>query len=288
MKGIFYISFCLLFVWTGCAIFDTRDETIPAYLSITSADLQTSTGQGANTSNIVDAIVYANDIYVGTFEMPATVPILESGSTKITVAAGIKNNGMVSDRRIYPFYTFENTEVNLIPDAVTPISTSGNITFSYYASGLHFIIEDFEETGYSIAPLQDNNAALELISTPPQDVKTQTSFLAVLPPDTGRFSMISDWDLTQLPKGKNIYLEIDFKGTVPMEIGIYTLAPYVSKTFALGLNPQKEYTKVYVDLTDEIAPQIEATSFAVYFKASSGNALGADSIFIDNLKFIYP
>lgn len=288
MRGIYLISCLLLLFLNSCDILDTKEETIPSYLTITSADLQTTFSEGAPTSNIVDATVYVSDNFVGTYELPATVPILRSGATDIKVAAGIKNNGLTNDRRSYPFYTFITKEVTLIPDATTPINATGHLTFNYYSDILHFEIEDFEGIGYSIIPTGLNNAEISQISAPPQNVKTSISLQAVIPADTGRFDVITDWDLTNLPKGNSMYLEIDFKGTVPLEIGIYTLDPTVKKVFALGLVPQEQYTKVYVELTDEISRQVQTQSYQIYLSAQSKHLTVADSVFIDNLKFIYP
>ena len=83
-----------------------KEEDIPGFVVITAADLQTNFEQGANTSNIVDATVFANSVFVGTFELPATIPIMQTGPVELQIAAGIKNNGLVNDRLIYPFYDF--------------------------------------------------------------------------------------------------------------------------------------------------------------------------------------
>src|SRR5690606_7105479 len=123
-------------------------------------DLQTNALEGANTSNIVDATVYANNNFVGTFELPATVPIMQSGDVEIAIGAGIRNNGLSSDRRIYPFYELDRRTVTLIPGALTPISADTSVTFKYYSEGLNFVIEDFELTGYTLLESSRNSALL--------------------------------------------------------------------------------------------------------------------------------
>lgn len=265
-----------------------KEEDIPGFVTITSADLQTNFEQGANTSNIVDATVFANSIFVGTFELPATIPIMQTGTVELQIAAGIKNNGLTNDRLIYPFYDFYKKEVTVIPDATVPISTDSTITFKYFANGIKYVIEDFEQTGTTLIPTGINNVLPDQISSPPRNVKTGTSLQVVLPPDSGHFNVISQWNLHDLPKGNNMYLEIDFKGTVPLEVGIVTLDPAIHFIFALGLIPKQEYTKVYIDLTDEISQQISTNKFEIYLNAQSSNSFANDTIFIDNLKFVYP
>ncbi len=286
MRGIYLISLVALLY--SCDVFDTKKEEIPGFVVITAADLQTNLDQGANTSNIVDATVFANSVFIGTFELPATVPILHPGTVQLQIAAGIKNNGLTNDRQIYPFYDFFEKEVTVIPDATVPITTDSTITFQYFPTGINYVIEDFEQIGYTLVPTGINTAELDQISSPPKNVKTITSLQVVLPPDSGRFNVVSQWNLSGLPKGNNMYLEIDFKGTVPLEIGIVTLDPSIQFVFAVGLIPKQEYTKVYIDLTDEISQQISANNFEIYLDAQASNSSVSDSIFIDNLKFVYP
>lgn len=280
MKRIYFIL-CLCFL-ASCDIFD-KEEDIPSFVVITSADLQTTSEEGANTSNIVDATVFANNFFVGTFELPATVPILEEGPTEITVAAGIRNNGLSSDRRIYPFYDFYRKNVSLIPSEVISLEEDSSLTFTYFNQGLNFVIEDFESTGYDLIEAQGSNAALAQPLLP-----TSYALEALFTTDSSHFEVRSDWVLTNLPKGNPMYLEIDYKGTLDLLVGVVTVDPIVQKIFALGIKPQTEFTKVYIELTDEISRQISTNQFEIYLEANLPIGATTGSLYIDNLKFIYP
>ncbi|NEN22197.1 hypothetical protein G3O08_01600 [Cryomorpha ignava] len=275
MKRI-YLIVCIG-ILTSCNIFD-KEEDIPSFILISAADLQTNAEQGANTNNIVDVTVFADNTFVGTFELPATVPIMQSGDVEIAVGAGIKNNGLSSDRRIYPFYDLNRRSITLIPDARIPISADTSITFQYYSEGLNFEIEDFELQGSTLSPSTRNSAFINDIDV----------LHVLLTPDSNLFEVSSSWGLNNLPKGSSIYLEIDFKGTIPLEIGILTLDPFPKKVFALGLLPQEEFTKVYVDLTDEIAREVSTTNFEIYLESELPAGSSGAELYIDNLKFIYP
>ena len=274
-------------ILVGCDIFD-KDEDIPAFVLINAADVESTLEQGANTSNITDVTVYASNQFMGTFELPAVVPILQSGNVEIALGPGIKNNGLISDRRIYPFYEFFRKEIILIPDAKIAIAPDTSITFQYFDEGLNFEIEDFEGQGYDLLPSTANTAFFDKISSPPENVQTGLSLEVILTPDSNNFEVRSDWNLSSLPKGNNIYLEIDFKGNNPLEIGIITKDPTVKKVFALGLNPKEEYTKVYVDLTDEIARQTTTNFFEIYLESRLPEGSQGAKLYIDNIKFIYP
>lgn len=285
MRGVYLIFLMGLFL--SCDIFD-KEEDIPGFIYVKSADLQTKAGQGSNSSNIVDIIAYANNEYLGTFELPATIPVLTTGDIQLAIAPGIKNNGMISDRRMYPFYQFYRKNFTVIPDAVVPIDSDSNITFKYYDDGLKFYIEGFEGTGYELVGASSSTAILNQITSPPENVKDGYTLEVLLNAEHDHFEVRTDWGLTDLPKGSNMYLEIDFKGTAPLEIGIITASPVVRKIFALGLVPQKEFTKVYVDLTEKISQEIATTHFEIYFEAQLPAGSESAELYIDNIKFIYP
>ena len=280
MKRI-YLVLCLGFL-VSCDIFD-KEEDIPSFIVITSADLETTTEEGANTSNIVDATVFVDNFFVGTFELPATVPILQEGPAQISVAAGIRNNGLSSDRRVYPFYDFYRKEVSLIPCETISLEEDSSITFNYFDEGLNFVMEDFEDQGYDLLASSTSNADLNQPNLP-----TSYALEVLFTSDSSHFEARTVWDLVNLPKGSPMYLEIDYKGTVDLLVGIITVDPTVQKIFALGIKPQTEFTKVYIELTDEISRQISTNQFEIYFEADLPTGATTGSLYIDNLKFIYP
>lgn len=285
MRGVYLIF--LIGLLLSCDIFD-KEEDIPGFIYVDSADLSTKTGQGSNSSSIIDITAYANNEFLGTFELPATIPVLTIGDIELVIAPGIKNNGMVSDRRMYPFYQFYRKTFTVIPDAVVPVAPDSNITFKYYNEGLYFYIEDFEETGYELIEAAGSNAILNQITTPPENVKDGYTLEVLLDSEHDHFEVRTDWGLTNLPKGNNMYLEIDFKGTVPLEVGIIAASPVVKKIFALGLVPQEDFTKVYIDLTEKISREVSTTHFEIYFEAQLPSTSESAELYIDNIKFIYP
>ena len=72
--------------FSGCEIINPKEDT-PSYLKINSIPLNTrksaSETYGSNSNNIVDAWVFANGKLIGSFELPATIPILAEGNVEI-------------------------------------------------------------------------------------------------------------------------------------------------------------------------------------------------------------
>ena len=136
MKKITYLLIAI--VLSSCQKEDT--DGIPTYLKINNINFD----EGNTTSNITDAWVYINGRFLGVYELPAKFPILEHGNTDIKVYAGIKINGIASDRAIYPFYLADTLNKMLAINSTTEIAPSvnikGNIDGQY---------DDFDLEGYS-------------------------------------------------------------------------------------------------------------------------------------------
>ena len=66
----------------------TKGDKVPSYLIVPSVDLSTSGLQGSNTKNITDTWVYVNDEFMGSWELPARIPVLKEGSVNVRVDAG--------------------------------------------------------------------------------------------------------------------------------------------------------------------------------------------------------
>ncbi len=272
----------------SCDILD-KDETVPGFVRITNADLTTIlNSEGAATHNIVDVHVFANEKFVGTFELPATVPILENGITRLNINAGIKSDGLTSNRQIYPFYAPLLAELNLEPGIVTPLNTAELAVFEYFPSGLNFFIEDFESIGNALQQ-SPNSTAIFTLTNEPNEVRSGSGSLRVeLTPENDYFLATTTWDLPVLPRGRDMYMEIDFRGTNALEIGVITETPEFTKTFAIGLLPQDEYTKVYIDMTSEISSQFQTSAVKFYFESKLQPGQSESTILIDNLKFVFP
>lgn len=285
MRSFYLIA--LIGMLLSCNIFD-KEEDIPGFIYIDYAHISTHSFQGANSSNIVDVAAFANNRYLGTFELPATIPTLETGEVNFFFEAGIRNNGMIGDRRIYPFYTGQNKEITIIPDAVVPVTLDSSLQFQYYEQGLKYYIEDFESTGYELVEGMENTAQISQISSPPEDIKDGYTLKVSLNSEHDTFEAHTDWGLTQLPKGNPMYLEIDFKGNAPLHIGLMVVAPEAKEKFVLGLVPQEKFTKVYINLTDKIAREIAAQKFEISFNSTLPKGETEAELFIDNIKFIYP
>lgn len=276
----------LSFLLGACDIFNEA-ELAPGFIYIDSADVFTNLPlEGPPTHNITDVHVFANESFVGSYELPARIAVLENGPTRINVSAGIKNNGQISQRVIYPFYAPLLKEMDLIPGVVLPIREDSIAEFTYFQDAYEFYFEDFESIGNALESAEGSTAE---IITQDQEVNFgQFSGQVTLTADAPLFEARTTWDTGGLPLGTPAYMEIDFKGNNPLEIGLVRqFGDAQQKIFVIGLREQEEWTKVYIDLRPRMAQAIGTSDFSFYFESQKPPQLSQVDLFIDNIKFVH-
>ena len=146
-----YISIIILIIistlnFTSCNFYNPS-EKVPAYLHIDSFDLKGNyDSSGTLSHSITDVWVIIDNEFIGAFELPADIPVLKEGSHKITLKAGIKENGIANTRLPYPFYAPYVATINLQAnktDTIRPVI--------YYNDGAYRMVfnEDYENPNYA-------------------------------------------------------------------------------------------------------------------------------------------
>src|SRR6185369_3550902 len=104
---------CVPVFISSCNIINPA-EPVPSYVHIDSFSLSTNLiTQGSKSNKVVDVWAFVDGNAVGTFELPATFPVLSAGSHKLTLRPGILLDGIAATRSIYPLYTGYDTAINL-------------------------------------------------------------------------------------------------------------------------------------------------------------------------------
>ena len=92
---------------TSCELINP-DEDAPVYILVDTFTFDASPtlqemGPSKST-NIKDAWLIVDNKVVGVFELPAKIPVLESGNKPVVISPGILLNGIKATRSPYPFY----------------------------------------------------------------------------------------------------------------------------------------------------------------------------------------
>jgi hypothetical protein len=270
----------LFFIISSCNIIN-KEETIPSYIHIEKFTLTTDyTTQGSNAHKITDAWVYVDGILAGVFELPVTLPILESGNHEITLKAGIKNNGIPSTRTVYPFYESYTTFTTLVPESILTIDP----VISYNTLADIVWKEDFEGAAFSIVDSSNTDTVMK--------ITTSTVF-------EGNKSGIVTLDGTKtlylgkssntyvLPNGgAGVYLELNYKSNNAFVVGGYA-ANSTSAQPLLYVNPSDEWNKIYIELTPMASNPSNSNPFRIYIAMAKDGSVDYPELLIDNVKLVY-
>lgn len=285
-----YLSFCLLAVAAvallpACEVINP-DEGIPAYIHIDTIYLKTTLlTEGSPSHKITDAWVYVDDQLIGAYELPATVPVLYSGSHKITINAGIKMNGIAATRIPYPFYAPSIVTKDLFPDSIITI----NPTVKYLSTTVFEWIEDFESSGFTLDTTSSSDSTIIRVNGADVFEGTYSGLFALRNPPHLLFECktISPF---HLPKsGSAVFLELNYKCNNHFAIGIFEkeggIETQVPQT--IQINPSEKWNKIYVNLTNEVSLFPNATENKIYFGVipDPGNPL--PKVYVDNIKLLH-
>jgi hypothetical protein len=283
-KIIFPVMAAIAFQTISCNIINPA-EPIPAYVHIDSFILSTdSVTQGSNSANIVDAWIYVDGNIIGTYELPATFPVLHSGSHKLTIRPGILIDGIASTRTIYPFYSGYDTVVNFESEKI--VHASPKVTYLSTANVIHR--EDFDNpSGTNIIRAAASDTSIIII--PPEDPNSfeGSSGAAYLDNDHPYFECA--WkDSFLIPVSRPAYIELNYKTDNEFTVGIisYTSTGVYIDDLVIFRTTQT-WKKQYISLEPVIGNTITATGFKVYIKSIKNSALSNASLYFDNIKVVY-
>ncbi len=285
MKPIFNLLSLLLFI-VALPFISCRDleADVPSYLTISKIEVNvTDVDQGTNSSSFSDAYVYINDRLIGIYNLPANIPITQSGQVKLSIGGGIKQNGVYESRLEYPFYTRFDTIVNLIVGEtieVNPIlEYKNNVDFNVFA-------ENFE-TGVNF--LKGNTSDTNFVRTDEPDESFEGfSGKLILEEGKERFEVYTP-DISDVPRFNTspVYMELDFKGNIFVNVGSYFDNRRTNQIYVV-LPPKETWTKVYINLTEMLATNGNASNFNFFFAYNKAvtNFKGTAEFYVDNVKIV--
>ena len=264
------------------------DEGSPAFIHIEEITLSTEAGEGTPSQNFTDAWVYADGQYIGTFELPGTFPILNSGLTKIQIFAGVKDNGFSSSRVQYGFLSPFTINVDLVPEETIELAPQVN----YLPNILNFSLIDFEDASFQINAADGSDTTVVRVDNP-------DPLITVLEDKVGAVYLDEDHDFFRIEtelflplSGVNFcYLELDYKNNTRFFMGLMQSGSAFNEVSLIGMNPsldengQSEWNKIYIDLSDAIDFLGNPLQFDLFFQG--GIESGEAEVLIDNIKVVY-
>lgn len=266
----------------------SKDEAqIPAYLTVPSISLVTDAGQGSNSENINHAFFYVDDQFIGGYELPATIPVLASGETRLRIEPGIKANGVADRPDEYPFYKAIEQTVNFTPEEEISIAPT-----TRYKDNVKFgFIENFNSADHIFTIDLDNDPETKIELTN-EGAFEGNSARITLTEQNNEVIIATDFlknDLADLPQnGTPIWLEIDYKTDVEVIVGIVGVDQFGEPTEFpdFGINPKSTWNKIYFDLTNRVQ-LVQFIGFQIFIAAANTTRADEQQVFLDNIKVAY-
>lgn len=277
----FYILISIIFISISCEKLD-KEEKIPSYISVYKSSIQTNyANQGAATSNIADVWVNIDGNRQGTYEIPTTFPVLETGRHKVTLRAGIKVNGIAASRIIYPFFDMINIDTVLEEGKKVII----NPVYSYKLATVFAWREDFQGNGFSLDKCLESDTLLYVITDSVGNRYGKFSIDAI----RKRFYYKSAESYVLPMNGTAIFLEFDYRCNHPITVGLLINKLQTSiSTPILVINPHPTtFNHIYVDLSYVVNYNFDALNFNIIFQAALQDGYTKGEAEIDNIKLIH-
>jgi len=289
------VSAILISVLQSCTLLETTPVKVPAYIYVPYLRFKTLPGQGDSSFKFPDVWIYDKGILLGNIGLPALIPIQESGMSEIDFDGGILSDGADYSRMANPFTKQAKIYHTLIPgkiDTCYPI-------IEYLSNTKFSIIEGFESPGFAFSYDTHNTPGDTIIRVHDSLPSNSSIYLGKscgniqMAASSQRFQITSSAflkDSLEPVNGFPVYLEMDFKTDISIDVGMYitdlsgnstTIQPEIS------LYPtSNSWNKVYVQLDQDIARYNAATSFTIVIAVNnlSGNK---PNIYIDNIKLVH-
>lgn len=283
---LLFIFALLITVFSGCV----KNNERPSWLKVNKWILQSNpalSGElGELTENFKEAWVYVNDEVIGVFQVPFTIPILKKGPVNIKLYPTIRNNGISASKKIYPFVKEFNFSGTLVQDDTLEITPT-----TMYKDGLTIWKEDFEDINIKIE--NDPNTSMTTLGISNENTQP---FNGVNYGKVTLNSTDSMWvaytQAINLPKGREVYLEIDYLTTNNVTTGLIFVSPQgVQNNIYIRLNAQEEgatnWKKIYIDLRELVGAAPANSEFRPSFFAMIDPGKTQTTIRLDNIKVIY-
>lgn len=274
LKYISFIFLGLSFSW-GCNVINPKED-IPTYIRVDSFSFE-----GGKLHDIKCVTVTYNGDEIGTFDLPATVPVITSGTTgDLQLAPGILVNGRNERPIAYPFYKNHRETLTSAPGKIVTIAAKTG----YFDSIKVYTISDFE-AGLTKFSKWAGTTYLQTTNDPNLRYEGTGSGIVTLA-STADSSADSTTNTFSIKQGI-AFIEFDYKTTTPFSVGLQAVLGGVistSPTYLAGISPNSKWQKFYFNVSG-FTNQYPADGYNMFIKAALREQTNG-MLLIDNIKLL--
>jgi hypothetical protein len=286
-----FIVFYLPLLFASCNIINPS-EPVPTYIHIDSFSFtNTEPSRVGSSSHAIGTVwVSYGGVQIGVFDLPATIPIIASGSGLLNISPGVTLNGMNDFQSVYPYYFIDTATLVANPGKIITLHPTTHY-YSYLADTFSFI-EDFEiGNAFDTAQSAVNNIRIIRTTSPDSVFEGKASGRIVLNSvnDTSENSFTSLNPGIALHAGAS-FCEFNYKGTCNLAIGIEPylggVAEPAARIYTYLFAPTNTWTKIYVSLSNYVSQFGGAGPYMLYFKTSLPDGQTSGYELLDNVKVV--
>lgn len=281
---LYWLLFPALLGLTACELINPAEE-LPAYLYVAPFTVATDEfSQGSSNDRITEGWVFVDGVFLGAYDLPATIPVLAEGSTEIRVEAGIRENGISRTPDIYLFYQPFTATLDLQPlqtDTLRPATRYTDDTKVAF-------VEDFEDTRSRVFTQVIIGEGEPLQRT--QEVVFEGSY-------SGKITLTEDQPVVEIATSRSfrdllenniyVFLEVNYRSEAPVVWGVVGRKGLDQvRAYDPGFSPKAEWNKIYFNLSGVIFDsQLEEYNIAL--QAFLGEGEPPADIYLDNIKLLH-
>jgi|688.fasta_scaffold03758_2 hypothetical protein len=284
------ILLCILGSSLSSCKLSEREVMVPAYIYINKPKFVTNSdnSQGFASAMINDLWLFDNEIIRGLYAVNAKVPVQREGITNIRLTNGVKGDGNGEQRIIYPMYTSYTQVDTLVPNKTDTVTA----TFTYLENAVFPFIEDYDGNGtrFEFNPtlkqigdtvIRDNGPGAWLPGNNSGRIELKSAAQGAI---LEMYSQV----YTKWPQFTPFFLEMDYKGNIPITVGLYATNPAgETSQFPMFITrPIENWNKLYLNMEAEINKRGAGIQYRLFFRFSKGSVANPEA-WLDNIKIVY-
>ncbi|HKK88665.1 MAG TPA: hypothetical protein VJ917_07425 [Saprospiraceae bacterium] len=261
-----------------------ENEALPAYMYIESLEFETTDpSQGTDAQDLPHVWINVGGDFVGTWEMPALIPLNYEGNFECRFQPGMIINGISTLPEINEAMDPYIVDVELVRgeiDTIRPV-------IRYDSTTVFKLMNDFDRSTHDFREDLDGNPFTSISIT--DDAFEGKAGVIRITEDNPIALVTHRLDFTDIPLNSNQkFLELHYKNDVPFELGIrsYDETGSPDDEYFVGLNPTNQWKKAYIEYTDIIS-FFEADRMRVVIGAVLQEGQQEGTIRLDNIKFYH-
>ena len=288
-----FIPAVLVFIaFSSC---DKTVEPIPSYLRIDSVMLKTNIGQGNSIHEISAIKLYVGGDFLGQFEIPCTVPVLQEGKQKVSILPAVRLNGSKSQYISLNTLAIFDTSYTFKPGTIT---SAGVPLFQFKSNANVVWTEDFEGPNSTLVRLFSSNADTSFISSEAFVLNghfaasTRCMKIMMTDADTAKLIDMASFNFfSSIPTdGSDVILEFDINSTLPVQVAMIRrnsngtqYLPYV-----YIVPTENKWKRFYINLLYELINQPDNTDIKILLSPQkSAETRGSQTTLIDNIRLTH-